>query len=88
MDFGQNFAGVVRFRNRIPKGKTIRLQFGEVLQEGCFFRDNLRTAKAEYIYTSDGVEKEIEPWFTYYGFRYVKVEGSGTVCPKDFCCCF
>lgn len=85
LDFGQNFAGVVRFRNQLPKGETIRLQFGEVLQEGCFYRDNLRTAKAEYCYTSDGVEKMVEPWFTYYGFRYVKVEGMKNILPEDFC---
>lgn len=85
LDFGQNFAGVVRFRNRLPKGSTIHLQFGEVLQNGCFYRENLRTAKAEYYYTSDGIEKIVEPWFTYYGFRYVRVEGLNRVSPEDFC---
>lgn len=83
LDFGQNMAGVVRFYNRLPKGGQVRLQFGEVLQEGCFYRDNLRSAKAEYVYTSDGVEKWVEPWFTYYGFRYVKVEGCQAE-PSDF----
>lgn len=84
LDFGQNLAGVVRFVNRLEKGKTLRLLFGEVLQEGCFYRENLRSAKAEYVYTSDGLEKEVEPWFTFYGFRYVLVEGLEEVNPEDF----
>lgn len=84
LDFGQNFAGVVRFHNRLPKGEKIHMLFGEVLQEGCFYRDNLRDAKAEFTYTSDGVKKDIEPWFTYYGFRYVKVEGLEKVSAADF----
>ncbi len=84
LDFGQNMAGTVRFINRLPYGAAVRLQFGEVLQNGCFYRDNLRSARAEYVYTSDGVEKTIEPYFTYYGFRYVKVSGQETVDPADF----
>lgn len=84
LDFGQNMAGVVRFTNRAPKGACIHLQFGEVLQNDCFYRDNLRSAKAEYMYISDGKVKEIEPYFTFYGFRYVKVEGLEKVDPNDF----
>ena len=84
LDFGQNMAGIVRFINREPKGTAIRLQFGEVLQKGCFYRDNLRSAKAEYRYVSDGEVKTVEPYFTFYGFRYVKVEGMQHVNPEDF----
>ncbi len=84
LDFGQNMAGVVRFANRLPKGRTIRLRHFEVLQDGCFFADNLRSAKAEYVYTSDGKTGEIEPFFTFYGFRYVMAEGLDRVDPDDF----
>jgi len=84
LDFGQNMAGVVRFRNSLPQGRRVCLQYGEVLQEGCFYRDNLRSAVAEYVYISDGTEKLVEPWFTYYGFRYVKVEGVEYVNPADY----
>ncbi|MDD3409252.1 MAG: family 78 glycoside hydrolase catalytic domain, partial [Eubacteriales bacterium] len=84
LDFGQNMVGVVRFVNRAPRGAQLRLQFGEVLQNGCFYRDNLRTAKAEYRYVSDGVEKEIEPLFTCYGFRYAKLEGFEHPRAEDF----
>ena len=84
LDFGQNAAGIIRFVNRLPKGATLRIQTGEVLQNGCFYRDNLRSAKSEFVYTSDGVVKEVEPTFTFFGFRYAKVEGLETVDPADF----
>lgn len=75
LDMGQNFSGFIRFRCKEPKGTRIHLQYGEVLQDGNFYNENLRSAKAEYIYVSDGTERIIEPSFTFYGFRYVKVEG-------------
>ena len=84
LDFKHNATGFVRFRNRLPRGAKMVLRYGEVLQDGCFYRDNLRTAKAEYVYVSDGEEKEVEPYFTYYGFRYVLVETEGQVDPADF----
>ena len=84
LDFGQNMAGVIRFVNRLPKGAVMRIRTGEVLQGGNFYRDNLRTAKSEFVYTSDGVIKEVEPLFTFYGFRYAKVDGLEHVDPDDF----
>lgn len=84
LDAGQNMAGVFRLRVREPYGKKIHLQFGEVLQDGNFYRDNLRGAKAEYIYISDGKEKIVQPTFTYYGYRYVKVEGISDYRDGDF----
>ncbi|HAH63761.1 MAG TPA: alfa-L-rhamnosidase RamA [Treponema sp.] len=75
LDFGQNMAGFVRFTVKLPRGKSVRLQYGEILQDGNFYRENLRTAKAEYVYISDGREHTVQPHFTYYGFRYVKIEG-------------
>lgn len=87
LDMGQNMVGWVKFRTAAPRGTTIKLSFGEVLQDG-FYRDNLRTAKAEYVYTSDGQEIEVRPHFTYYGFRYVKVEGwPGAIDMNDFTGC-
>lgn len=83
LDMGQNLAGLFRIRVRMPRGEKLHLQFGEILQEGNFYRENLRTAKAEYIWISDGEERILEPRFTYYGFRYVKVTGT-EVKPEDF----
>lgn len=84
LDLGQNLAGIFRLRCHAPKGQTVQLQFGEILQDGNFYRDNLRTAKAEYVYVSDGEEHVIEPKFTYYGYRYVKVEGLPDLKLDDF----
>ncbi|MFC3928550.1 family 78 glycoside hydrolase catalytic domain [Streptococcus caprae] len=84
LDFGQNHAGLFRFYNRTPKGTKIFLQVGEILQEDNFYNGNLRSARAGFEYISDGVEKWVQPKFTYYGFRYMKVEGLDTVNPDDF----
>ena len=85
IDLGQNMAGWVSFICREPKGTKLHFQYGEVLQDGNFYRDNLRTAKAEFTYVSDGEVREVRPHFTYYGFRYVKVEGNTkAVDIKDF----
>ena len=75
LDMGQNMTGWVRMRVHEPAGTTVKLTHGEILQDDNFYRDNLRTARAEYIYISDGTEKFAEPHFTFYGFRYVKLEG-------------
>jgi alpha-L-rhamnosidase len=88
LDMGQNMTGWVRFRTSAPPGTRIHLQFGEVLQEGNFFRDNLRTARAEYVYIADGSEAVAEPYFTFYGFRYVKISGwIGELSIDDFIGC-
>lgn len=85
LDFGQNMTGWVEFVNRLDQGQRMRLSYGEVLQNDCFYRDNLRTAKAQFDYVSDGViGKTVRPHFTFYGFRYVKVEGLEHVNPQDF----
>ena len=54
LDMGQNMVGFFSFYCDAPAGETLHLQFGEVLQGGNFYRDNLRTAKAEFKYVSDG----------------------------------
>ena len=84
LDFGQNFAGFVRFRCHLRKGEKIVLTAGEVLQGGCFYRDNLRSAKAQFVCVSDGSDRIVRPHFTYYGFRYMLVEGANEVCVEDF----
>lgn len=84
LDIGQNIAGMFLLRVKEPAGKKVRLQFGEILQDGCFYRENLRTAKAEYCYISDGKEHVLRPHFTYFGYRYVKIEGVSNFSPEDF----
>ena len=83
-DLGQNQAGIFRLRVCEPAGTKIHVQVGEVLQQGNFYRDNLRTALAEYWYISDGKEHILEPMFTFYGYRYAKVEGISNLKTDDF----
>lgn len=75
LDFGQEITGWVEFKAQAPAGARIILQYGEVLQEGKFYRENLRSAQAEYIFISNGKKQLARPHFTFYGFRYVKITG-------------
>ncbi len=84
LDLGQNFSGIFRLRVYQPAGTQICIQTGEVLQEGCFYRDNLRSALSEYRYVSGGEETVIEPVFTFYGYRYVKITGIPELRKEDF----
>lgn len=77
LDFGQNMAGWIVFKNHLPKGVSCTLTGGEILQNDCFYHENMRSAKTEFTYISNGEEKWIRPHFTYYGFRYMKLEGFG-----------
>ncbi len=76
LDFGRIITGWVEFSGKFTRSQRIKLTYGELLQNGEFYRDNLRTAKSEFIYISDGTSKTIRPHFTFFGFRYVKLEGA------------
>lgn len=85
LDFGQNQAGWLEFYNKEPRGTKITFQMGEILQNGNFYRDNLREARAAFVYISDGEERWVRPHFTYFGYRYVKVSGNTKIIEtKDF----
>lgn len=75
LDMGQNMVGWVAFTVTAPAGTRIRLQHGEILQDDCFYVENLRTAKQEFIYTCHEGVNHVRAHFTFYGFRYVLVEG-------------
>ena len=66
------------------KEPKVHVQTGEILQHGNFYNDNLRSAKSEYIYISDGTEIDLVPHFTFYGYRYVKIEGIPDLKKEDF----
>ena len=86
LDFGQEITGWVCFKNTLPAGAEAVLEYGEILQDDCFYRDNLRTAKARFTYRSAGDPVWVRPHFTYYGFRYVRLSGwqAGQVKLEDF----
>ncbi len=83
-DMGQEFTGIFALRVHGPAGTKIHVQTGEILQGGNFYNENLRSAKSEYIYISDGSEKVVVPHFTFYGYRYVKIQGIPDLKKEDF----
>ncbi|RIA08567.1 alpha-L-rhamnosidase [Flavobacteriaceae bacterium MAR_2010_72] len=87
LDFGQNLVGWVKVDIQGKPGDLIKLSHVEMLdKKGVPYFENLRSAKAQAIYTltGNGIET-LEPHFTFFGFRYVKVEGlSGKLNPNDF----
>ncbi|MNJ93832.1 Bacterial alpha-L-rhamnosidase [compost metagenome] len=90
IDFGQNFAGWVKFSVKGAKGTVVSLRFAESLEpNGELFRTNLRDAKATDTYTlkGEGIERW-SPRFTYQGFRYVELSGYPGIPQKsDFIGC-
>lgn len=87
VDFGQNLVGFVDLKVSGKAGDTITLHHAEVLdKDGNFYTTNLRTAKqvAKYVLKGSG-EEHFQAHFTFYGFRYVKVEGINIeLIPENF----
>lgn len=85
-DFGENNSGVCRLTIRGKRGQTVKLRYGEKLQDGALNIVNIIFPRpgAEFyfdypqmdMYTckGEGTEQYLPP-FTYHGFRYVLVEG-------------
>ncbi|MDR0396422.1 MAG: glycoside hydrolase family 78 protein [Oscillospiraceae bacterium] len=84
LDLGQEITGYLEFNASMPRGARVRLNYFELLQDGNVFRDNLRSAKQEYHYISDGSGEAVRPRFTFYGFRYVQLIGFDNPKPGDF----
>jgi alpha-L-rhamnosidase len=77
LDFGQNCSGIVNLKVKGKKGSTIKLIPAELLGEDELANQTASGDPYYFSYTlkGDGVE-DWEPRFTYYGFRYVQVEGA------------
>ena len=75
LDGGQNIAGYVRLRVKGQPGDRITVRHAEVLEpDGSLHTRSLRSAKATDVYTlADEAEIELEPAFTFHGFRYAEV---------------
>lgn len=84
LDFGQNIVGWVKLKVKGTPGQKVVLRHVEMLdKKGEPYFENLRSAKALATYELNGEEQEIEPHFTFFGFRYVQVEGM-EVNPADY----
>jgi alpha-L-rhamnosidase len=86
IDFGQNLVGWVMVKANGNAGDKITIRHAEVLdKEGDFYIDNLRAANATATYILSGKgEEAFEPHFTFYGFRYIKIEGVNDIKPENF----
>ncbi|RYY14405.1 MAG: alpha-L-rhamnosidase, partial [Chitinophagaceae bacterium] len=76
-DFGQNASGIIRIQLKGKKGQVIKLTPAELLDSAML--PNQRASGAPYYYTYTCSGDSIETWqprFSYYGFRYVRVEGA------------
>lgn len=87
LDFGQVMSGWVEMQLSLPAGAKVELDYGELLQNDCFYNENLRTAKQHYSYISNGKPALARPHFTFYGFRYVRVKGLNRIDLQDFTAC-
>ncbi len=75
-DMGQNMAGWCRLRVKGPRGTKVTLRHAEVpAEDGSLYTANLRGAMQINKYILPGGQVELEPHFTYHGFRYVEVTG-------------
>ena len=75
IDMGQNFAGWIRMKIKAPKDFNTIVEHGEVLKGGNFYRMNLGNALQRFQYVSSGDEEvEVQPHFTYFGFKVVELE--------------
>jgi hypothetical protein len=79
-DLGQNFAGWPQIIVRGKTGTSVRLTPGELLDEKGFVTQRSSGGPEYFTYTlKGGGEETWHPRFSYYGFRYVQVEGDAEV---------
>ena len=75
IDFGQNLAGYAEIRYKGKAGDRIVVTHAEILDfDGNFYTDNMRDAKNENVYISDGKENLFKPSFCFQGFRYIRLD--------------
>lgn len=75
VDLGQNFAGYPQISLTARAGERVKLSFAEILdRDGNFYNDNYRSARAELEYICRDGEQVYKPHFTFYGFRYIRVD--------------
>ena len=76
-DFGQNASGIVELKVSGKKGSVIKLIPGELITKEREINQRASGSPFYYSYTLKGEGQETwRPRFSYYGFRYVMVEGA------------
>lgn len=76
-DFGQNASGIVELKIQGKRGQEVRLIPAELINDQKMANQRASGWPYYYSYTlkGDGIETW-RPLFTYYGFRYVQVDGA------------
>jgi hypothetical protein len=76
-DLGRNFSGWPALSVSGPAGATVKLVPGELLDAGGLVTQHSSGGPVWFSYTLRGRDRETwRPRFSYYGFRYVQVEGA------------
>ncbi len=76
-DFGQNASGIIKIKVRGKKGQEVRFTPGELLDDDSLVTQQATGDPCYFTYILKGEEEEIwMPRFTYYGFRYVRMDGA------------
>ena len=77
LDMGQNLAGFPEITVKGKKGQTVTLLVAEALtpEGACNQRQTGRQHYYQYTLKGDG-EETWHPRFSYYGFRYIQIEGA------------
>ncbi len=85
LDFGQEITGIVRMELDAPPDTVITLRCAEMLDAaGNFYMNNYRASRCTMQLRCAGPTCW-QPQLTYYGFRYLRVEGwPGAVDPESF----
>jgi len=82
-DFGQNFSGWPRLAVRGPRNTTVKMIPGELLDAGGLVSQAGSGKPVWFSYTLKGKGTETwHPRFSYYGFRYLQVEGAAPASEK------
>ncbi|MDR0756259.1 MAG: glycoside hydrolase family 78 protein [Tannerella sp.] len=77
-DLGQNFSGIIRIAVKSNESRTVRFHPAELLKNDSTSAQGASGYPFYFDYTAkgDGQTEYWQPQFTYYGFRYVEIEGA------------
>ena len=82
-DFGQNCSGIIELKVTGKRGSVIKLTPGELITKDKAINQKASGTPYFYTYTLKGEGVEIwRPRFSYYGFRYLMVEGAAPTSEK------
>ena len=85
IDFGQEITGYISFYCKGNKGDEIKIRHFEMPDKnGNVYTENLRSAKQTLKIICDGKSHLVKPVYTFYGFRYIAIEGMTVESADEF----